>query len=120
MSLLLLHTKVASSAAPARTATAASPHTMRAPEWTECYAQEALSYRISQLHQWYSLNIFNAHSVPLMQITRMVRLWVSSPGVPRTSVQGVWRYAVLYSLAARKGASGILRNVVVAAAMDIC
>ena len=32
MSLLLLHTKVASSAAPARTATAASPHTMRAPE----------------------------------------------------------------------------------------
>ena len=55
-----------------------------------------------------------------MQITRMVRLWASSPGVPRTSVQGVWRYAVLYSLAARKGASGILRNVVVAAAMDIC
>ena len=28
-------------------------------------------------------------------------------------------YAVLYSLAARKGASGILRNVVVAAAMPI-
>ena len=32
MSLLLLHTKVASSAAPAHTATAASPHTMHAPE----------------------------------------------------------------------------------------
>ena len=42
MSLLLLHTKVASSATPARTATAASPHTMRTPELAVPYTGDSV------------------------------------------------------------------------------